>query len=72
MSTGGSGEDSVSLSMRAEHVGVVEEDVHWSLGMKTDVCDGNCPFGAKDDETLLLGDRLYSVYCLSGMLYSNT
>lgn len=33
----------------AEHVGVtVEEDVHWSLGMKTDVCDGNCPFGAKE------------------------
>ena len=38
----------------AEHVGVVEEDVHWSLGMKTDVCDGSVPLEPKMMKPLLL------------------
>lgn len=38
----------------AEHVGIVEKNVHWSLGMKTDVCDGSIPLEPKVMKPLLL------------------
>lgn len=38
----------------AEHVGVMEEDVHWSLGMEADVCDGSIPLEPQLVKSLLL------------------
>ena len=32
----------------------MEKDVHWSLGMKTDVCDGSIPLEPKVMKPLLL------------------